>query len=308
MKINMFSDLCGQGRVWKNLKINDETDHIICLTKENESWKVLLTNLIEIWTETLTNETMFHKCQTLNPLLNLEVFDWKQLVLDMLNDIPQYVHTNVLEVTTYRIELRRKNKDFGKLKFSLDLLKGTPQQFWESVTVPLCLSSRELIRRHELLLDLMKQKDEEIAEYKAGGAQLIRKYIATKPFSEELFHIDAAGSTASDFVKTFQSVLHFYNEINLPKSHVKLESEMSSNSASGTNGTKIDGNVLPNSSGNESVPEFKQELDNEQEHSKVEECKAGPSSSKAPILRISNTSHTIHKLKKNKKTLNDFIM
>jgi len=109
----------------------------------------------------------------MNPLLNFEAFDWKQFVLDMLNDIPQYVHTNILEVTAYRIELR-KVKDFVKLKFSLDLLKGTPQQFWENVTMPLCFSSMELVRRHKILLDLMKQKDEEIAEYKAEGAELIR--------------------------------------------------------------------------------------------------------------------------------------
>lgn len=109
----------------------------------------------------------------MNPLLSLEAFDWKQLVLDMLNDIPQYMHTNVLDVTTYRVELR-KEKDFVKLRFSLDLVKGTPQQFWENVTMPLCLSSMELVRQHKTLLDLVKQKDEEIAEYKAGGAQLIR--------------------------------------------------------------------------------------------------------------------------------------
>ncbi|XP_011879444.1 PREDICTED: uncharacterized protein LOC105568402 [Vollenhovia emeryi] len=301
--MNMISDRYGQGRVWQNIKISDK-DHMVCFTKENESWKVLLTNQIEIWTEILTDETMFHKCQTMNPLVNFEAFDWKQLVLDMLNDIPQYVHTNVLEATAYRIELRR-DKDFVKLKFSLDLLKGTPQQFWENVTMPLCSSSIELFRRYTALLDLVKQKDEEIAEYKAEGAELIRKYIATKPFSEELFHTDAAGcSAATDFVKTFQSVLQFYNEINMLKSHAKLESEISSNGASDTNGPKIDGNALPDLSRNESVQD---KLDgDEQIHSKVE-SEAGASSSKAPILRISNTSHMIHKLKKNKKTLNDFI-
>lgn len=109
----------------------------------------------------------------MNPLLSLEAFDWKQLVLDMLNDIPQYVHKNVLEVATYRLELW-KDQDFVKLKFPLDLIKGTPQQFWEYVTMPLCLSSTELIRRHKILLDLVIQKDEEIAEYKAEGAELIR--------------------------------------------------------------------------------------------------------------------------------------
>lgn len=156
---------------------------------------------------------------------------------------------------------------------------------------------------------------------------ILLEYIATKPFSEELFHIDAAGSAAIDFVKIFQSVFHFCNEMNLLKSHAKLESEVSSNNArynvtchkgyikyllhlciyfSGTNGPKNDGSVLLDSSRNESI-EKQDELD-EQMHSKVEECEAGSSSSKTPILRISSTSHTIHKLKKKKKTLNDFIM
>ncbi|XP_024874454.1 uncharacterized protein LOC112456265 isoform X2 [Temnothorax curvispinosus] len=178
----------GQGRVWKNLKIN-EKDHMICFqrkTKETESWKIILTDLIEIWTETLTDETIFRKCQTINPLLTLEAFDWKQLVLDMLNDIPQHVHTSVLEVTAYRIELRR-DKDFVKLRFSLDLLKGTPQQFWEYVTMPHCLSSIELFRRHKILLDLVKQKDEEIAEYKAEGAELIRMALMVQKLTGMFF-------------------------------------------------------------------------------------------------------------------------
>lgn len=60
--VNMLSNRYGQDRVWKYLKVNNK-DHMICFTKENESWKVLLTNLIEIWTETLTDETILRKCQ-----------------------------------------------------------------------------------------------------------------------------------------------------------------------------------------------------------------------------------------------------
>lgn len=93
--------------------------------------------------------------------------------MDMLNDIPQHIHTHILELSTYRIELR-KDHNFVKSRFSLDLLKETSQQFWENVTMPLCLSSMELVHRYEILLDLVKRKDEEIAEYKAEGAELIR--------------------------------------------------------------------------------------------------------------------------------------
>lgn len=55
---------CEQNMVWKNVKINDEA-HMICFMEKNESWKVLLTNLIEIWTETLTDETILQKFQVL---------------------------------------------------------------------------------------------------------------------------------------------------------------------------------------------------------------------------------------------------
>ncbi|XP_029175744.1 non-homologous end-joining factor 1-like [Nylanderia fulva] len=298
----MIPDCCEQNMVWKNVKIND-TAHMICFMKKNELWKVLLTNLTEIWMETLTDETILHKFQRFNPLLSLEAFDWKQLIMDMLNDIPKYINTCIVDGSTYRIELR-KDKDFVKLKFSLHLLKETPQQFWENVTMPLCLTSMEMVRRYKILLDLVKQKDEEITEYKAVGAELIRKYIATKPFSEELFHIDSTASTATDFVKTLQCMFHFYNEINLPTSLVKIESKIPLSSTSDNNSPKID----ENDSKDELVQNLRQDKLSEQEYSNIKECdqKAGPSS-KTSTLKISSTSHRIHKLKKNKKTLNDFI-
>jgi len=66
--VNMISDSCEQNRIWKNVKINDEA-HMICFTKKNESWKVLLTNLKEIWMETLTDEIMFHKFQVFESII-----------------------------------------------------------------------------------------------------------------------------------------------------------------------------------------------------------------------------------------------
>lgn len=56
-----------QGKVWKNIEIDDKV-HVICFIKAvdtDASWKVFLTDLTEIWEETLTQETMFHKCQVL---------------------------------------------------------------------------------------------------------------------------------------------------------------------------------------------------------------------------------------------------
>lgn len=300
----MIPNCWGQDGIWKSVKI-DNKEHMIRFVKEKDSWKVLLTDLIELWVETLTDETMFRKCESSNPLLTpITNFDWKSLVMDMLNDIPKHVQAYVTEVSAYRIELR-KNKDFIKFKFSLDLVRGTAEQFWENVTMPLSLASMELLRRHEILLDLIKRKDEEIAEYKAEGAELIRKYIATKPFDEELFRVNSATPVGFDSVEAFQSVIHFYNAINLSTLHVKTESEISSINDSDNN-VSNDENVCSNSSKNEFVQNLKPDefIENEQ----VKECEAGPSDSKPPILKTSSLSHTIQRSrKKNKKTFNDLI-
>lgn len=122
-------------------------------------------------------------------------------------------------------------------------------------------------------------------------------------------------------------MFHFHNEINLSTPYTKIESRKSLNSAryniicyikytifiifilyfSDNNSPKIDENILPDSK-DEFVEKLKQEKSDEQDHSNVKECEqeAGPSN-KIPIPKISSTSHRIHKLKKNKKTLSNFI-
>lgn len=88
--------------------------------------------------------------------------------MDMLNDIPKYI----VEASPDQIKLQ-KNCDFIKFKLSLELYKGTPQQFWEYVTMSLCLSSMELIRQHRISQMIISEKNEEIAEYRAGASELL---------------------------------------------------------------------------------------------------------------------------------------
>ena len=80
---------------------------------------------------------------------------------------------NIINASVEHIKLRAEI-DGGTMKFDVNLTKGTPQNFWEIVTKPLCISSMEISRQHKFLLDLVKRKDEEINEYKAEGAKLLR--------------------------------------------------------------------------------------------------------------------------------------
>lgn len=48
------------GKIWKKINIQDDP-FIICVTKENNAWKILLTNFKEIWSECLTDEKILQK-------------------------------------------------------------------------------------------------------------------------------------------------------------------------------------------------------------------------------------------------------
>lgn len=95
-----------------------------------------------------------------------------EIVLDTLMDIPKYA----TETSVDRIKLLR-NFEGGYFKFEVNFSKGTTEEFWENLTKPLYLSSVELIRRQNILTNLIKRKDQEIAEYKAEGAELVRSTL-----------------------------------------------------------------------------------------------------------------------------------
>ncbi|XP_031365311.1 uncharacterized protein LOC102676318 isoform X1 [Apis dorsata] len=194
--------------MWNNIKINNDT-YMISITYKNDTIKVFLTNLIEIWIETLTKEIILDRCRKLNPLLNVEAIDYNDIILNILSNMSKYI----VEASIEHIKLRAQI-DGGLMKFYINLEKGTSQDFWEIITKPLYISSMEIIRQHKILLDLIKKKDEEIAEYKAEGAELIRKNIETKFFTEEQFKIDIPIPNITDYTNTFQRMMSFYNELN----------------------------------------------------------------------------------------------
>ncbi|KAK2576616.1 hypothetical protein KPH14_005283 [Odynerus spinipes] len=193
------------GKVWKKIYIQDNP-FIVCVTKEHEGWKVLLTNFKEIWSESLTDEKILERSKKLNSILVISDSEHKEVVLDTLTDIPKHA----IEASTERIKLL-KTFEGGRFKFELNFSKGTTEEFWENVTKPLYLSSIELIRRQNILLDLIKKKDQEIAEYKAEGAELLRKNIETKVFKEEQLQTHTIGVDEKNYIDSFQTVVEFYN-------------------------------------------------------------------------------------------------
>ena len=47
---------------WKTVSILD-ANYSICSIKKNSTWKICLTNLVDIWTETLSRKAIVQKCE-----------------------------------------------------------------------------------------------------------------------------------------------------------------------------------------------------------------------------------------------------
>lgn len=54
-----------QGIVWNDIKIGHDF-YMISVTRRDEVVEVFLTNLTEIWMETLTTEIILDKCRVIN--------------------------------------------------------------------------------------------------------------------------------------------------------------------------------------------------------------------------------------------------
>lgn len=54
--------------MWNSIKINNDT-YMISIIYKNDTIKIFLTNLIEIWIETLTKEIILDRCRVIIKIL-----------------------------------------------------------------------------------------------------------------------------------------------------------------------------------------------------------------------------------------------
>lgn len=105
----------------------------------------------------------------MNPLLIIEDISLDRIISDLLNNIIKYA----TKISTSFIALQNKLDD-GIFKFQINLSKSSPNEFFQEITIPLCSSVGELMRKNKILIQEIKKKDEEIIEYRACGAELLR--------------------------------------------------------------------------------------------------------------------------------------
>lgn len=70
--------------MWNSIKINNDT-YMISIIHKNDTIKVFLTNLIEIWIEILTKEIILDRCRVINKVLYKKKCKNKNMSLHFYN-------------------------------------------------------------------------------------------------------------------------------------------------------------------------------------------------------------------------------
>lgn len=106
------------------------------------------------------------------PLLLIDGIDIDKTITELMNSVPGCIDR--ISTNTIFFQNKLDILDGAIFKFHINLSKASPEEFFEHVTMPLCLSVSQLNRKQNILIQQIKKKDEEILEYKASGAELLR--------------------------------------------------------------------------------------------------------------------------------------
>lgn len=108
--------------------------------------------------------------------MSIEDIDVDDIIRELFGNIPKYT---VDSSTINEIKLHTVIEG-GTFKFAINLNRADSEEFGKEVMIPLASYVVELQEKFDNLIDEIKRKDEEIIEYEACGAKLIRsKYFIT---------------------------------------------------------------------------------------------------------------------------------
>ncbi|KAK0084458.1 hypothetical protein PV325_006973 [Microctonus aethiopoides] len=177
---------------------------------------------VKINSDELTNSGFTHsmnsyltsekgKSSRLNPLLSIEDIDVDDIIRELFGNIPKYA---VDSSTINEIKLHTVIEG-GTFKFAINLNRADSEEFGKEVMIPLATYVVELQEKFNNLIDEIKRKDEEIIEYEACGAKLIRTHIKTKRFN--------ANSWLPNALQEYKEMLSMCQLIARDNKKIKLE-------------------------------------------------------------------------------------
>ena len=166
------------------MRLSDARDCFIWLEISSDQSCCYLTDLVNIYTETLDHKQFKQKFDELNP--DLEIDNIEDLLKDIVKVMGNEKNTSTSVNGDNDIDLKCDWSEDGiEYKFMFSLNKGSDQLFIKHVSTKLVNCLIRFSQREEVLLDAVRKKDLEIDDYEAGGAQLSRKSLRSGRFKAE---------------------------------------------------------------------------------------------------------------------------
>ncbi|PIK55532.1 putative non-homologous end-joining factor 1 [Apostichopus japonicus] len=157
---------------------------------QSDSMAISIFDGVHVWSESNTVEDVSAKTKLYNPNVEAPV----SKVLQHLKECLQFNSTKgQLQVhpkdgdRKLLLEVTSNLRGGVPFKWKFETEKKTEETISEEITFPLLCMVSELIQREKALVSLLKRKDAEIDDMRAGGAKVSRKYLETVPFNHKGF-------------------------------------------------------------------------------------------------------------------------
>ncbi|XP_077997058.1 non-homologous end-joining factor 1-like [Glandiceps talaboti] len=173
--------------VWQTFVIKKARYLIKCHFSE-ESYEILIYDMNSMWHENCTSKRFKKRTKELNPSVEAPVtrlLDHLQSNLTCQQKDVKYDIDNEDDTMTITIQ---SNLAAGvPFTWKCHCYLATNDMMGIHLTTPLLTMIGELERRQEELESLLRKKDNEIEDYKLGGAKVSRKHLETVPFDRKGF-------------------------------------------------------------------------------------------------------------------------
>jgi len=174
---------------WRLISIHNDSKSLneqfmFSIVKEsNEHFVVNLSDFKVLWRERIAWQDILNRAKSENPFMNVD--GKKGAIERTISSLADQYKYNCKEN-----ELLLKIKYYISgvpFHFYWKLMKSNSDVFFEEITKKLLVTLLNVQDQRFELIDIVKRKDLEINQYKAEGATLTRKNIATQPFCKQEF-------------------------------------------------------------------------------------------------------------------------
>lgn len=170
-------------------------------SSDKEHLVVSLTDLVNLWHEDLNTEQILKRCKDLNPSLEMPTDKLISFLCELLHTTnSEDIKIDASNELRVELVIKKKRNEYP-FNWHFHLEKQTPRQFLEIITRPLLAVVREASSLEADFCSMLRNKDKQIADYKASGAALSRRNLETPDFNKDKFFAERRLKTIDESVK-----------------------------------------------------------------------------------------------------------